>query len=452
MPDSTSLKERFEQFLSLSSRNPKKNTIFLVKLMIWIMIFRVTTIMLIIIFPDSKGLSSFLNTQIAPIADISPTNDSYFYWYIAKHGFDEWKLINFSPLFPIILSFSSLFLGNLAPFLMNSTFLLATVPFMQKFLAKILKNERDVNTTLILLIFNPIFFCYSVYGLTEPLHYFLLFVILNSHYSKGVKNRIIEYSGLILITLNRFISVILAVFYFYKAIFQKKNSIKRLIVQAIPGLIPFITYLAYEIICKVLFGHTPSEAREVFWNHEFNFNPFTPEFVLQLPLLLSGAILGILVLKSRFNKDRSCVEIEEQQFSRIDMQALIAFAAVTLLFLGLFNKQISILRYLGTLFPFGVLLVIKTPTSKFLPLVSFVIFLGMIASHVISFPIIDSTVDYLSFTMLETSLVMILGVLYLISSVYFYSKRDFFNENLNRLLLIHFVFIVLVFPITMYFP
>ncbi|MBD3187303.1 hypothetical protein GF325_10770 [Candidatus Bathyarchaeota archaeon] len=446
--------------LSLEKVNDHGNRVFYFKLAMYIVLLRVLLISWAVLFPDSKNFSSFLNVQVAPVVGIAG-NDSHFYWLIATEWFtSDQKLVNFSPLFPSILFILKPMFGKFAPFLLNTACLSLTPPFLFGFLKNVIHDDNTAKTIAIGVLCNPIFISYASYGLTEPLHFLLLFIALNAHYKLGRWNKVVECIALSLVVLNRFVGVLIIVFYGFKALMQHGISIKERAVILLPAMAPVITYFGWEIIANILFGITPSNAREIYWNHHFNFNPLTPEFAMQLPILVSGAVICVLLLASwRKGRTRSSTEdvagkvlsIEHDTFKRLDIQALIAYAAATLLFLGCFNKQISILRYIGTLFPLFMVLYIPLPSSPSLRLVSFGVQQGMIIAHLLAFPVIAAGVPHFSLSFIEILLLYLLTAISIVLASLFYMKPGYF-DSLNRVFLIHASLAFLVLPLTIYFP
>jgi hypothetical protein len=429
---------------------------FIVRCMVWILVVRALLTIIAIVVPDSKGYWTIIDVSIPSLSIGIPGNDAYFYWVIATQGFlpptgYDWELINFSPLFPAILTFSKSIFQEYAPLVINTFFLLLTPLVLVKFLTKILKKDDVIKRVTILIMFNPIFMAYSISGLTEPLHFLLLFTALWAHYSKGYKYRILEYACIVLIILNRFIGIVLAGFYLFKAFLKKGLQVKERIKLCIPVALAGAVYFGWEFACKIVFGHTPSEARRVFWGHDFNFNVFTGDFLLQLPILLAGASLGVFTLKSYLSKDEKSRDLETLAFDRTEIHALLAFAAITLLFLGMMNKQISIVRYLGTIFPLFILMGTHQPSSKRLPFFSFAIIWGMVLSHLIAFPIISTTDPNLTITPVDTILFMSSTAAFLVVFLVYYLKRDRIVKY-TPLLMIQVLLACLIVPLSIYYP
>jgi len=446
--------------LEAAGATPREKTKrFVIACAAWILVIRVVLVIWAIVFPDSRQFDSFTTVSIAPWITFGPgvgfpSNDSYFYWLIATNGFYEAKLVNFSPILPAILFATRMIFQEYAPFIINSVFAMLTPWFLFGFLTNVIKDEAKVKQVTVLILFNPLFIAYSIYGMTEPLHYLLLFVILASHYKKGLKWRIVEYACLVVLVLNRFISVVLAVFYAYKALFRKGSKLKERIIMLVPVAVMGGTYLGWELLCRMIFpfGISPSEARRLYWGHDFNFNPLAPDFMAnQAPLLLAGAILGLLVLKSTFSKDDAACRAETAQFERLDMQALLAFAAVTFLFLGLMNKPVSILRYTGTSFPIIMILAIKVPSSKLIPIASFGIAWGMVIAHAVMMAATAASGGFVYFTATDLVLVTVFTAVYLIVDILFYIKRDTLR-SMNVLLALHVLLALLLQPLTIFFP
>lgn len=448
------LKTSFLKHFSLRERFSKDERSFLIKTIVWILILRFFLVFWVWIYPDTRGTVDFI-TSTNP-----PTNDAQFYFEIASLGYHDPYLVNFSPAFPAIMSvFIPVFQGYTS-FVINTVFTVATPYFLLGFLKSIIHGEKKARMIMIMVLFNPIFFCYSIFGLTEPLHFLLLFVVLNSHYSKGLKHRVIEYACLVLLMLNRFINIVLAVFYLYKALFSRNLPLKERVLKVFPAVLLGGVYLGWELFCSKVFGITPSAARAEYWGHYFNFNPFSPTFALQLPLLLSGTVLGITVLQAYLCKDDSLIEAERASFKRIEIQALFAFVAVTLLFLGAINLQISVLRYLGSLFPIFIIQKLEVKTSKHLSSVAFLIYLGMIITSIVAMPTIIYLTSIgalpminqiLTATPLEIILALILSVLLVLTVIKYYRSR-FEIESIDLVLVIQIFLAFLMMPIALAFP
>ena len=458
------LKTKLYHLLVFGKEDGDDTSRFLLKTILWIMIFRMALITWAILFPDSKGFSSFIDVQIPSLSLGLPQNDAFFYWIISKYGFIPtqpvfgvdygWRFVNFSPIIPLLFMASNPIFQEFSPFLLNSLFLAITPVFLHGFLRNIIHDKKKARFLTIAIILNPVFITYSTYGLTEPLHYLLLFLVLNAHYHKSKLFRLMEYAGLILLVLNRFIGVVLAVFYLYKLVFSKGISIKERVLKIIPVLILGGTYLGYEFLCNIIFGHTPSEARGVYWGHYLNLNIFSPEFLQQIPLLLAGVSLGVATLLSLVNKDKDIISMEKKSFNRIDVQACMAFAAIFFLFLGLFNSQISVFRYMGTLFPLIMVGFIKIPTSKFYSIGAFGIYLGMIITHIIMFPqiILVLQTDWgIILTGIEIFLVFSTSIAFVILNIIICLKQGKM-QNMNKLVGYLFLLAVLLMPLSMYYP
>ncbi|MFX0098077.1 MAG: hypothetical protein ACFFCS_00740 [Candidatus Hodarchaeota archaeon] len=462
-----SLEEKFKAFFSLDDRYNQNERTFLIKCIAWILIIRFLLIFWTIVFPDTRGTIGFLSTT-NPLM-----NDSRFYYEIATQGYHEEMLVNFSPAFPVIMSIFNQIMRpffrdpqdfqiftQYTPFFLNTIFLVATPYFLLGFLKNIIKDEKKAKMALIVVLFNPIFFCYSIFGLTEPLHFLLLFIVLNSHYSRGFKHRIIEYACLVPLMLNRFINIVLAAFYLYKALLSKNISIKERILMMVPVLILGGVYFGWEFFCLKFFGITPSAARAEYWGHYFQLNPLSPNFALQLPLLLSGAVLGVTVLQSNLCKNTQFIEDEESNFRRIEIQALLAFVVITLLFLGAINLQISVLRYIGSLFPIFLIQNFELKTSKHLSIISFLVYVGMIISSIIAMPLIvfltesgaiPSIKKNITATPLELILTILLSSILVICLVKFYLNR-FKIKSIDKALYTQIMLAVLMMPLAIYFP
>ncbi|MHA1684578.1 MAG: hypothetical protein ACTSUE_26810 [Promethearchaeota archaeon] len=454
-PENKTFPAGVKRFFSLEKQPMMDSFDFLLKVGLWIMLFRLVMIAWMIIYPDAKGFMTFMDVQIAPLIGLpgaeEPGNDSFFYWDIALNWFSAPERVNFSPLFPTLLFVSKFALGELSPFILNSLFLVITPKFLLGFLGNVVKDERKARVTCLLIMFNPIFFGYSTFGLTEPLHYLLLFVALDFHYKSGWFSRMVEYSCLVLLVLNRFLGITLAAFYLYKAFFTRDLSLKRRVLLLFPVAFLGATYIGWEVLCSILFGITPSGARDKYWDHRFNFNPLDPSFAGQLPVLISGAVLGIFVLFSWREKDERVIGAEESSFSRIDMQALLAFSAITIIFLGLFNKQISVLRYIGTLFPLFMIQGVRVPTKNRSPFISYCVVTGMVVVHLLTFQIIADQVEGLAISSFERVAFPSLTVSFVIFSMYLYIKRDAI-KSINRIFLYQLICCILVAPLAIYYP
>jgi hypothetical protein len=346
-----SIKQVLARVFSLdeaNAENDAKYSRFALKCIAWVIVIRFILAAWIIIFPDSRGYDTIASLLSPPLHPIGETNDAYFYWVIANYGFhpdpslglvNGWQLVNFSPAYPTILYVMKFLFQGATPFVMNTIFNAFTPLFLVGFLKNVIKNEATVKKMAIAILFNPIFMAYSMFALTEPLHYLLLFVVLRAHYGKGLAWRVVEYACLIVLVLNRFVAVVLAAFYAWKALFRKGARFKERLLLLVPAGIMAATYLAWEMISRLLFGISPSQARSDYWGHYFNFNPFVPGFIeKQGFLLLAGAVLGVFVLLSVFSKDDGAKQAESSSFDRLDMQAFLVFAAATILFIGLQNE------------------------------------------------------------------------------------------------------------------
>lgn len=461
-----SIKQVLARVFSLdesSGANAGNYSRFVWKCVAWVIVIRLVLAVWIIIFPDSRGYNSIASLLSPPLHQLGNTNDAYFYWVIANYGFFpptslnlipalSKELVDFSPVYPAILYVAKFVFQSTTPFVMNTIFNMLTLWFLIGFLKNVVNDENTVKKMAIAVLFNPIFMAYSMFGLTEPLHYLLLFAVLCAHYRKGFAWRVVEYAGLVVIVLNRFVAVVLAAFYVYKALFRKGARFKDRVILLVPACIMAATYLAWEEIAQLLFGISPSEARAYYWGHFFNFNPFVPGFIEnQGILLLAGAVLGLLVLKSTFSKDASVCEAEAASFERLDVQAYLAFTAATILFLGLQNEPISVLRYLGTLFPLFMIIFVKTPSSRLLPLASFVIASGMVIANLVAMIVLPSINAALQITTMDIASVTAFTIAYISTSIIFYLKRDRLH-SLNKLLAIQIMFEILLVPLCIYFP
>jgi len=246
-----------------------------VKLAAWVLVVRVVLALWVIVYPDSRFFNSIDSLSIAPIVNFYvdgmfkdiPANDSYFYWIIALHGAGSWdpemgwRLVNFSQVFPVIIAVVKPIFSTWSPYIINTVFAAITPWFLVGFLNSVIKNPATARRIAIAVLFNPIFLAYSIYGLTEPLHYLLLFAVLSAHYKSGILWRIVEYSCLVIFELNRFIGIILATFYVYKVVFARGTSLKQRVLWLVPVVVLSATYVGWEWICLQVFGHTPSEAR-----------------------------------------------------------------------------------------------------------------------------------------------------------------------------------------------
>jgi len=396
-----------------------------------------------------------------PLHRIGNTNDAYFYWVIANYGFhpdpsldivNGWQLVNFSPMYPAILYATKFLFQDATPFVVNTIFNALTPWFLVGFLKNVVKDEATVKKMAIAILFNPIFMAYSMFALTEPLHYLLLFVVLRAHYGKGLAWRVVEYACLVVLVLNRFVAVVLAAFYVWKALFRKGARFKERVLLLVPAGIMAAAYLAWEMISRLLFGISPSQARSDYWQHYFNFNPFVPGFIeKQGFLLLAGAVLGVLVLMSTLSKKNEAMQAESSSFERLDMQAFLAFAAATIMFIGLQNEPFSVLRYMGTLFPLYMIIFIKTPSSKLLPFASFVIVTGLVTASLVAMAVVFQGNATVQFTPLDLALVAVFTITFIGTSIIFYLRRENIH-SLNKLLAIQLLLEVLLVPMCIYFP
>jgi hypothetical protein len=231
------------------------------------------------------------------------------------------------------------------------------------------------------------------------------------------------------------------------------TALKQRILLFVPVAIMGATYIGWELVCRLIFGHTPSEARGDYWHHGFNFNPFAPGFMVnQAPLLVAGAVLGILVLVSTFSRNEESRKLEASQFARVDTQALIAVGAATFILLGLFNEPISVLRYTGTAFPLFAVMLLRVPTSKLLPLAAFGVATGMVASHMITTFVIFSTNPPIpSFMPLDLVLCTAFTITFIGTSIALYLRRHVAKSD-NAFMLAHLLLAILVVPLSLYFP
>lgn len=439
---------------------------FIVQLAAWMLITRIALAAWAIVYPDSRFFSSIDTLSIAPMIDLYidgslatiPANDSYFYWLIAEQGAGwnstyGWSLVNFSQVYPVLIAAAKTVFSTWSPFVLNTAFSMATPAFLVSFLGNVFKDEATTRRAAIVVLFNPIFLAYSLFGLTEPLHYLLLFAVLSARYKTGLPWRAIEYAGLVVMVLNRFIAVVLAVFYLFKAIFTRGAAIKQRVALLVPVFAMGATYIGWEWACRQLFGITPSEARSIYWHHGFNLDPRSPGFMInQAPLLLAGVLLGVLVLVTAFSKNKELIDLEATSFSRVDLQGMMAMGAVTFLFLGIQNEPISILRYTGTAFPLFIVLVTRVPSSKLLPLASFGVATGMVASHVITTFVIFSTSPPIpSFTWLDLILCTAFSSAYIAASIVFFMKRHGITSDM-KFMLAHLLLATLIVPLALYFP
>ncbi len=409
-----------------------------------------------IVYPDVNGVDSFFAVQVTTFVNGVSGNDAYYYWIIAQYGFlpgmgFEWRLINFSPVFPFIEGLIARVIGLYSPFVLNSVFVVLTPFVLVPFLENVIKDGGTARKMAVIILFNPIFQAYAIFGLTEPLHFLLIFTVMLMHYRKGILWRVAECVCLSLLVLNRFIAVILAVFYAYKAIFDKGIAIKTRLARLVPAAVLLGTYVAYELACSIIFGHTPSEARRVYWGHDFNFNPFSPTFPVQLPILLAGACIGALVLRSHFFKNDALKEEESALFSRLDVQALMAYAAITIIFLGSFNKQISVLRYCGTLFPLLMVFVLPMKISGRMSLASFVYTWVLTISHVAALPVVfielGITVDVVLHLVLPITFTAAFLVAYM---VWYFKKRGIESNGITLAWML--LLSLLIMPFAIMFP
>ena len=465
MTNKNSIKQVLARVFSLdeaSTGNANTYSSFVWKCVAWVIVIRFVLAAWIILYPDSRGYDSIISILRPSLHPLTiPPNDAYFYWIMANFGFfpdpslhlvNGWQLVNFSPVYPAILYVAKFAFQDATPFVMNTIFNVLTPWFLVGFLSNVVKDEGTVKKMAIAILFNPIFMAYSMFGLTEPLHYLLLFVVLRAHYGKGFFWRLIEYAGLIMLVLNRFVAVVLAAFYVWKVLFRKGASFKERVLLFLPACIMAATYLGWELLSRVLLGHSPSEARAYYWGHYFNFNPFMAGFIEnQGFLLLAGAVLGVLVLKSTFSKNQDVCQVEAASFERLDVQALFAFAAATILFLGLQNEPISVLRYMGTLFPLFMIIFVKTLSSRLLPLASFAIVSGMIIANLAAMVVLSNGNPALQITALDIVLVAVFTCAFLGTSIAFHLKRDVV-QSLNKLLAIQVLFEILLVPLCIYFP
>lgn len=460
----SSFKNATRHVLSLDAVTGGTSRQFIIRCLVWLLIFRFVLALWAIIYPDSRQISSFVDLSIAPVVNGLPGNDSYFYWLIATRGYfpglplpypltslADYRLVNFSPLWPAIMSVFIFAFQQNTPFVLNTVFVLATTPFLLGFLNKALKNQTTSRFVTILILFNPIFQGYAIFGLTEPLYFLLIFMALDIHYKSGFQYRILEWCLLALIVLNRFIGVVFAVFYAYKALFSRKKNFFQRVALLVPVVVLGATYVAWDMITLILFGHTPSDAR-AYWNDTINLNPLNPSFILQAPILLAGALLGLLVLLWTFSKKAEAIQFEEQRCSRIDLQALVAFAAATIIFLGLFSKQVSLLRYVGTLFPMVMVFAFAIPSGKRVSFVAFLIVWGVIVLHVVVFVAASlGMVQGATITALDGVLGTIMAGIFLALSMILYKRRKGIRQ-LDVLIGLQFIFSILLLPLVIAFP
>jgi hypothetical protein len=441
---------------------------FVIQLAAWMLVARIVLAIWAIIYPDSRFFDSIDTLSIAqkiifPVDGVLqsiPANDSYFYWLIAQNGAGldpeyGWRFVNFSQVFPAILALAKPVFSTWSPFIVNTVFAMATPWFLVSFLSRVIKSEKSVRRAAIAILFNPIFLAYSIFGLTEPLHYLLLFVALSAHYKTGIVWRLVEYACLVLLVLNRFLAVILAVFYVYKALFARGIALKQRIFELIPAAVLGGTYIGWEWICKMVYGHTPSEARSFYWHHEININPMATGFFLnQVPILAAGVVLGLLVLISTFSRNEEARNLEASEFTRIDMQAYIAVGAATFILLGLINVPISVLRYTGTTFPLFAVLLLRFPTCKRIPFASYGVVMSVVIAHVLIiltlwFNNLDKEVP--SFTSLDLVLSTTFTIAFIVASVPLYFKRHAAKSD-NIFMLANLLLAILVLPLCLYFP
>ncbi|MBN2150814.1 MAG: hypothetical protein JW839_05200 [Candidatus Lokiarchaeota archaeon] len=440
---------------------------FVIRLAAWMVVVRVVLAVWVIVYPDSRAFNSIEALSIAPPVELyidgaftsMPANDSFFYWLIAIHGAGSWdpelswRLVNFSQVFPAVLFVVKPAFSTWSPFVVNTAFSAATPLFLVSFLERVFKDQSTVRRTAIAVLFNPIFLAYSIFGLTEPLHLLLLFAALSAHYKSGIAWRVVENACLVVLVLNRFIGVILAVFYLYKALFTRGVSLKQRVLWFVPVAVMGASYVGWEWACFLVFGHTPSEARSYWWHHGFNLDPATPAFfVVQFPFLLVGVLLGVLVLLSAFSRNEGARNLEAAEFDRVEMQACVAMGAAFFLLIGLFNEPISVFRYTGTSFPLFAVLFVRVPTSKWLPVASFGVVIGVIVAHVVTaLGMFATSPPVPSFTPLDAGLSLALAASFVVASCAFYVKR-FHVKTDNGVMLVHLLLAILLAPLALYFP
>nr|MDO8085371.1 hypothetical protein [Candidatus Sigynarchaeum springense] len=438
-----------------------------VKLAAWVLVVRVVLALWVIVYPDSRFFNSIDSLSIAPIVNFYvdgmfkdiPANDSYFYWIIALHGAGSWdpemgwRLVNFSQVFPVIIAVVKPIFSTWSPYIINTVFAAITPWFLVGFLNSVIKNPATARRIAIAVLFNPIFLAYSIYGLTEPLHYLLLFAVLSAHYKSGILWRIVEYSCLVIFELNRFIGIILATFYVYKVVFARGTSLKQRVLWLVPVVVLSATYVGWEWICLQVFGHTPSEARTYYWHHGFNLDPTVPLFIVkQFPMLLAGAMLGLLLLVSVFSSNEEHRKLEATEFERIDVQACVAMAAVFFVFIGLINTPISLFRYVGTMFPLFAVMLLRFPTNRYLPVMIFGIVMGVVMAHLAAICIMFfSSPPIPSLTALDVTLCTIFTISFFAASFTFFIKRHLFKSD-NAVMLVHLLLAILLAPLALYFP
>jgi hypothetical protein len=95
---------------------------------------------------------------------------------------------------------------------------------------------------------------------------------------------------------------------------------------------------------------------------------------------------------------------------------------------------------------------IRVPSSKLIPLASFGVATGMVTSHLITtFVIFTTNPPIPSFTSLDLILCSFFTLLFIMTSIAFFLRRNVVKSDI-RFLLAHLLLAILVVPLSLYFP
>lgn len=442
---------------------------FIIWLTICTILLRLFSVFFVIIYPDSKNINDILGLNI---------DDSLWYLKIARYGYlppfnlpdyipGEFVMIAFAPLFPAILSCAVMLFQDYASFVVNSCFIALTPFFIVKFLRNIIHDENTIRKTAVIIMFSPVFWGYSLLGLSEPLSYLLMFMVLTVHYKKGKIYRISEYTLLAGLVLSHFTFIVFSTFYLFKAIFTRAISLKKRISIAFPAMIVILTFIAWNIVCKILFGHIPSDAELQYWGNGLNLNIFSPGFLMQLPILAIGIFMALAVLNSTISKNEQKIAHESKQFARIEIQALLIFASAMIVFLGVMSFNESLFRLTCILFPIYMIVFMQFETSKYLRGLMLYYYWGLIAGYTIVIFITSSVFNnatykilmhgdpnilvHISFYLADSILMVSFGIIYLALSLKL--MRSWYKTiNLSKLILLQIICAILIIPLVLPFP
>ncbi|HMF31819.1 MAG TPA: hypothetical protein VKK79_10410 [Candidatus Lokiarchaeia archaeon] len=346
--------------------------------------------------------------------------DGHYYLWIAVHGylnangqFDE-MLVNFSPLYPILIRWLGYAVTPyVAPYILNTVFT-SLIPWLAWKLAEkmvLLPGEKQAaevewrrRLIVIGITLNPIFLGYSIFNLTEPLFYMLLLGVLNCNQREGRPYVALELVLLYLLGMAKFVAVVICAFYLYQVLFQDiaHQKSKQMLRHFACVVVSFATFLLWDFIIPVtLYGISASGATVKYWGVQLGFSPNSPFFVLKIGIVATAVIGGLFVLRllairenwtlfgfrdqylQQLKKDGLIAPAAPNELRQIDIstvdkaniynfefiEAFAMYGFAVFFAQGSMDPLYCFYRYVSVIIPFFACMAISTRRTKYIPVI-----------------------------------------------------------------------------------